>query len=257
MSDEQPDGSDPSENGQSTDDQSVEERTVDGQTVEGQSTGGQSVEGQSTGGQSADGQPAENGSTDEQSTDGQSTGGQSTGGQSTGGQSTEDRSAGQTGGQSTGQTGGQSAGQPSGQTAGQSGGQSGQTVQRGDSMTGPAAGGTDLEPNVAAAIAYVVAPLTGVLMLLLEGDEDDFVRFHSIQSIGFGVAVIGVYIVIGMIVGVLTAIPFVGDFFALLVLPLNGFVGLAAFVGWALLILKAHQGERYALPIIGPIAASN
>ncbi len=124
-------------------------------------------------------------------------------------------------------------------------------------MTGPAAGGTDLEPNVAAAIAYVFAPLTGVLMLLIEGDEDDFVRFHSIQSIGFGATVIGAYFVVGIVMGVLTAIPFVGDFFALLAIPLNGMVGLAAFVGWALLILKAYQGERYGLPVLGPIAASN
>ncbi|MFB6139663.1 MAG: DUF4870 domain-containing protein [Halosimplex sp.] len=123
-------------------------------------------------------------------------------------------------------------------------------------MTGPAAGGTDLEPTVAAALAYVFAPLSGVVVLLLEGD-DDFVRFHSIQGIGFGATVVGVWVVLGVVMGVLTAIPFVGDLFAILALPLNGLVGLAAMGGWLLLILKAYQGERYGLPVLGPIAASN
>ncbi|MFC7141440.1 hypothetical protein ACFQMA_16570 [Halosimplex aquaticum] len=276
------DEADPSENGRSAADESVEERTVEttvesgqstgGQSTGGQSTGGQSTGGQSTGGQSTGGQPADGQSSDGQSTGGQSTGGQSTGGQSTGGQSAGGQSTGgqsaggqstggqSTGGQSAGQTGGQSPGQRSGQagqrTAGQNAGSAGRGAQPSDSMTGPAAGGTDLEPNVAAAIAYVFAPLTGVLMLLLEGD-DDFVRFHSIQSIGFGAAAIGAYVVVGIVMGVLTAIPFVGDLFLALTMPLNGAVGLIAFAGWVLLLLKAYQGERYGLPVLGPIAASN
>lgn len=198
-------------------DDTVEESSVEGQSVEGQSTSGQS-------------------------TGGQSTGGQSTGAQSTGGQSA--------GGQSAGQTAG-------GQNAGQSAGQSGGTAQANDSMTGSATGGTGLEPNVAAAIAYLFAPLTGALMLLLEGDDDDYVRFHSIQSIGFGVAVIAAYVLVGMVFGVLSAIPVIGDIFALLAIPVNGFIGLGTFAVWALLLFKSYQGERYGLPVLGSLAASN
>jgi uncharacterized membrane protein len=123
-------------------------------------------------------------------------------------------------------------------------------------MTGPAAGGADLEPNVAAAVAYLFAPLTGIVVLLVEGD-DDFVRFHSLQSIGFGAVAIATWVAIGVVMGVLTVIPFVGDIFAFLVLPLNAVVGLGMFAVWLLLILKAYQGERYGLPVLGPIAASN
>jgi len=161
------------------------------------------------------------------STDGESVGGQSTGGQSVAGQSTD------------------------GQSARRSGG-----TQPSSEMTGPAAGGTDLEPNVAAAIAYLFAPLTGIVVLLVEGD-DDFVRFHSLQSIGFGAVAIATWVAIGVVMGVLTVIPVVGDIFAFLVLPLNAVVGLGMFAVWLLLILKAYQGERYGLPVLGPIAASN
>ncbi|QPV61504.1 DUF4870 domain-containing protein [Halosimplex litoreum] len=164
-------------------------------------------------------------------------------GQSTSGQST--------GGHSSVQTGGQAGGQASGHSAGPA------ANEPNTEMTGPAAGGTDLEPNVAAAIAYLFAPLTGIVMLLLEGDEDDFVRFHSLQSIGFGAVAVATWVAIGVVMGILTVIPFVGDIFAVLVLPLNAVVGLGLFAVWLLLILRAYQGERYGLPVLGPIAASD
>jgi len=218
---------------------------TDGQSIAGQSSSGQSTGGQSSSGQSAGGQSSSGQSTGGQSADGQSAGGQSASGQSTGGQSADGQSS---SGQSTGGQSGGRAGPAAGGSAG---------ARSNGEMTGPAAGGTDLEPNVAAAIAYLFAPLTGVVMLLVEGDEDDFVRFHSIQSIGFGAVAIAAWTVVGIVMGILTAIPFVGDIFALLALPLNAVVGLGAFAVWLLLIFKAYQGERYGLPVLGPIAASN
>ncbi|WP_436907940.1 DUF4870 domain-containing protein [Halosimplex marinum] len=218
-----------------TDDESAGTAGSDGN---GQTEG--STEGTSAGGQFTSGQ----------STDGQSASGQSTGGQSAGGQS-----SGQASGQTGGQAGGQTGGQAGGQTGGQAGGSTG--TQPSGEMTGPAAGGTGLEPNVAAAIAYLFAPLTGVVMLLVEGDEDDFVRFHSIQSIGFGAVLIGLYVAIGAFIGFVSVVPFVDVILVPLVSLLYPVVGLGAFAGWVLLIFKAYQGERYALPVLGSFAASN
>ena len=43
--------------------------------------------------------------------------------------------------------------------------------------------------NVAGALAYLFAPLGGVLFLVLEPyNKDRFVRFHAFQSIFFGLA---------------------------------------------------------------------
>jgi uncharacterized membrane protein len=39
---------------------------------------------------------------------------------------------------------------------------------------------TGLEPNVAVAFADVFAPISGVSLFVLEGEEYDLVRFHSI-----------------------------------------------------------------------------
>jgi uncharacterized membrane protein len=199
--------------------------TGDGTAEPGESRGNGRAEAESASDRSTDGRAANGASPDDGSADRAS--------------ATERSTDGESGGRAGGGAGGSAGAEPS------------------DELTGPAAGGTDLEPNVAAAIAYLFAPLTGVVMLLVEGDDDDFVRFHSLQSIGFGAVAIAAWVAVGIVMGVLTAIPFVGDFFALLALPLNGAVGLGLFAVWLLLLLKAYQGERYALPVIGPFAASN
>ncbi len=51
-------------------------------------------------------------------------------------------------------------------------------------MTNPATttSSTGLAPNVAAALSYILGPITGVLFLVLE-KENRFVRFHAAQSI--------------------------------------------------------------------------
>lgn len=89
-----------------------------------------------------------------------------------------------------------------------------------------------LEPNIAAVIAYAGVWLTGLIFLLLE-KENDFVRFHASQS----VVAFGSLTVIGMI-------PFFGWWIS----PL---LGLAGFILWVILIIKAYQGERYKLPVVG------
>lgn len=147
-------------------------------------------------------------------------------------------------------------GQPSAST-----GQTGQTATTAGTGTSSAAGsgGTGLEPNVAGALAYLFAPLAGIVMYVLEG-EDDFVRFHSIQAIAFGVlmfaAWFGVFVV--QVVGtmILDGVPILGalwGLFTFLLYPLVGFVGFAA---WAFLTYKAYSGDRFKIPVIGSFAAS-
>lgn len=92
---------------------------------------------------------------------------------------------------------------------------------------------TGLKKETAAAISYVVGPITGIVMLLLE--KNDFVRFHSMQSI----VVFGGLFVLQWILGV-TAI------FAVLI-PLTTLIG---FILWLVLIYKALQGERWKVPYV-------
>lgn len=94
--------------------------------------------------------------------------------------------------------------------------------------------GTGLPKNTAAALSYVLGPLTGIVFLLIE--KDPFVRFHAMQSlVTFGALII------------LAMFPFIG----LVLWPLLMIVG---FTLWLVLIFKAYQGEEFMLPVIGQFA---
>jgi uncharacterized membrane protein len=106
---------------------------------------------------------------------------------------------------------------------------------------------TGLAPNLAGALAYLFAPLTGILFLVLE-KENRFVRFHAAQSIVFGVAYIVVWValtILGMILGV---IPVIG--WILGVLLSFGF-GLGCFALWVFLMFQAFQGREWEMPVVG------
>lgn len=71
---------------------------------------------------------------------------------------------------------------------------------------------TSLGPNgnVIALIAYLLSPLSGLLVYVLAQD-DDFARYHGAQSSVFGLSVIGLYVslmvvmlVVGAVAGAIT-----------------------------------------------------
>ena len=94
--------------------------------------------------------------------------------------------------------------------------------------------GSGLPRNTAAALAYVLGWLTGLVFLILEKDE--FVRFHAMQSI----------LVFGGLT-VLALIPLIG-------IVLSPIIMIAGFVLWLVLIYKAYQGEKFKLPVVGDFA---
>jgi uncharacterized membrane protein len=99
---------------------------------------------------------------------------------------------------------------------------------------------TGLDPNVAAALAYGLGWITGIIFIVAE-PNDRFVRFHALQSI----IVFGTLSAITLL---LQAIPIFGMLVAVfLVIPLSA-------VLWLLLMFKAYQGERFKLPIAGDMA---
>jgi uncharacterized membrane protein len=95
---------------------------------------------------------------------------------------------------------------------------------------------------VAAFLCYLAGWITGLIFYLVEKDNR-FVRFHAMQSI----VTFGGLTVITTILGF---IPVIG----LILLPL---VGIAWFVLWILLMVKAFQGEKIKLPFAGEIAEKN
>ncbi len=108
--------------------------------------------------------------------------------------------------------------------------------------------------NVAGALCYVLGLITGILFLVLEPyNRDREVRFHAFQSILFNLALVAIYIVLGILGSVMGAVvPVAGA-------ALIGLVSLVLWLGslvlWIVLIVKTYGGARIVLPVIGEIAA--
>ena len=100
---------------------------------------------------------------------------------------------------------------------------------------------TNLEPNIAAALSYIISPFSGIAFLVMEKD-DKFVRFHAFQSILFGIASYLIWFVTSALMAIL-----IGVF----LMPL---VSIAMFILYAMLMWKAYNNEMFELPIIGKIA---
>ena len=105
---------------------------------------------------------------------------------------------------------------------------------------------TGLEPNMAAALSYLCGWVTGLVFYLME-KENKFVRFHAMQSI----IVSAVFTVLFIACAILSNIPVIGWLFWIVGYPI---VGLASFISWILLMIKAYQGERFHFPVAGEMA---
>jgi uncharacterized membrane protein len=121
-----------------------------------------------------------------------------------------------------------------------------------DQETRTSVGG--LSENIAGALAYFFVPFVALAFYVLE-DENEFVRFHAVQSMivfgGFFAAAMGVF-VMGI---VLELLPFVGWMLSLGLSVLTFLVLMPlGFIVWVLLVYKAFTGERYGLPVAGELA---
>jgi uncharacterized membrane protein len=129
-------------------------------------------------------------------------------------------------------------------------------------------GGTGLDPKVAAAISYIW--IVGLIFYFIEKDNK-FVRFHAMQSILFGIANSVIMMVLAVIATILTLVFTIGGAAAATATGSGGIGGLASLlvgliwlIFWLLALVflaglifaavKAYQGQKFKLPIIGNIA---
>jgi len=111
---------------------------------------------------------------------------------------------------------------------------------------------TNTQEALLGALAYLTF-IPAVLFLAVPAFKNKpLVRFHAWQSLFFT----GVTLVLGaamrLIFAILSFVPFIGVLFAWLSV---GLVFLAVVVLWAVLVVKAGQGQAYELPWLGRSAA--
>ena len=101
--------------------------------------------------------------------------------------------------------------------------------------------------------------VTGIIFLYLEPyNQDEFVRFHARQSIGFSVVVIAVQVVFAVFIGIIHQ---VSSGLAGLLGLIEFLVNLGFAIFWLFLMYKAYSGERYRIPelsnVLDQVAGSN
>ena len=120
-----------------------------------------------------------------------------------------------------------------------------------------------MDPKVAAAISYIW--IVGLVFFFIE-KENKFIRFHAMQSILFGIAnsvIMVVLVVIGMVltfafgIGGAVVGGAIGTLVSMLVWVvwlLFWLIAIALLVGLVYAAVKAYQGQKFKLPIIGNMA---
>ena len=102
----------------------------------------------------------------------------------------------------------------------------------------PASGG--MPDNTAGMLAYITI-IPAIIFLVMEPyNKRPFVRFHAFQCLFLGLAAFAAQVV-------LSIIPIVGW----MLIP---FVALATLVAAIWCLIKANQGQKFKLPIIGDFA---
>ena len=96
-----------------------------------------------------------------------------------------------------------------------------------------------IDQNLEALLCYVLGWITGIVFLFLE-KENEYVRFHAMQSLVTFLTLFIITMVIGWI-------PILGWLISFL-------VSILGLVIWVILMMKAYQGEVYKLPYAGDFA---
>jgi uncharacterized membrane protein len=108
----------------------------------------------------------------------------------------------------------------------------------------PQSGLTD---NAAAGLAYVTIVPAIIFLVVAPYNQKSFVRFNAWQSIFLAIAFVPVW----MVLAVIGFIPFVN----LIDVALFPLVGIGFLIVWVICLIKAFNGQRFQLPLIGKFAA--
>ncbi len=105
--------------------------------------------------------------------------------------------------------------------------------------------------NIAGALAYITFIPAIIFLLIDPYRRNRFLRFQSLQCLSLWLAMFVIAAVLRLAEPVLLLIP---NFGYLLLVLIATVAGLAAFVIWLVLVVKALQGEAFKIPLVGELA---
>lgn len=106
---------------------------------------------------------------------------------------------------------------------------------------------TGLSENAAGGLAYITVIPAIIFLIVAPYNRSSYVRFHAWQCIFMAIAWFVIDVAIGIFGRFLV-------FFRLITLGLYPLVALAMLILWLIVLIKAFNGERFKLPIVGDLA---
>ncbi|ACX73564.1 protein of unknown function UPF0132 [Methanocaldococcus vulcanius M7] len=96
-----------------------------------------------------------------------------------------------------------------------------------------------LDRNIEGALCYLLFWISGLIFLLLERD-DDFIRFHAMQSFI-------TFLSLNILAVIFSSIPIIG-------IIISALINILMLVFWVVGMIKAYNNEKFKFPIFGDIA---
>lgn len=116
-----------------------------------------------------------------------------------------------------------------------------------DPTPSPSTTQSGLSENVAGGLAYITI-IPAIIFLVMEPyNKNSYIRFHSWQCLFMAIAWIAIDVVISIFGHIMS-------FMGMLAFGLYPLVALAMLILWIMVLIKAFNGERFKLPIIGDLA---
>lgn len=112
----------------------------------------------------------------------------------------------------------------------------------------PAKASSGLDPKLAALLSWIFAPITSIIFMVMEDmKKDEFVQFNAKESLYYSIVQL-VLIPLGI---VFMFIPVLNIIMGCVMWILH----MALFVGRIVFAVKAYNGEKVVLPLIGEWAS--
>lgn len=107
---------------------------------------------------------------------------------------------------------------------------------------------TGLSDNAAGAIAYMTFVPAIVFLLIPPYNQNRYVRFHAWQSLLLNASAIAISLLLSFVLVIFLV------FQADLLVVFKRMVWVGWFVLWLICVVKALNGERFRIPILGALA---
>lgn len=110
-----------------------------------------------------------------------------------------------------------------------------------------------LDENIAGALSYLLGPISGILILVLE-KNNKFVRFHALQSTIWFLVLWLAIMFVDFFAGIFGFLPYIGGFLGGMIGIISSVGALISLISLIILMVKAFSGALCKIPMIGEVA---